>query len=294
MDQKDIIDDIQKDIIDDIQKDIIDDIFNIFDITPDIMYDNLNFPKDIFEDHCEKSQLMCECPICFEPIGDKNNITTECGHKFHANCLMTNISCNGFSCPCCRAVMIEKEQNNEYGDEDGYEDDENTSSEYSDESQDTSSEYSYESQDAFSRPIRGSHVVPHGTDMLRGFRLFTNLIENEVPDPIDVREELQNLEDRLLPTNEYIKEKLLEKGITTDQLIATLLKYTHIDKYYYDDSNVAICKFVIDKFFEILSDYDAEEELHPNVTVRTRQNANKDLDDIRIDLDTLFSEVDNA
>jgi len=283
----------KKDIIDDIQKDIIDDIFNIFDIIPD----DLNFPEDIFEDHCEKSQVICECPICFEPIGDKNNITTECGHKFHANCLMTNISCNGFSCPCCRTVMIEKEKNNEDGDEDGYEDDvddvddEDTSSEYSDESQDTSSEYS---DDAFSRPIRRSHVEPDGTDMLRGFRLFTNLIENEVPDPIDVREELQNLDSRLLPSNEYIKEKLLEDGITTDQLIATLLKFTHIDKYYYNDSNAAICKFVTDKFFEILSDYDPEEELHPNVTVRTRQNGNKDLDDIRIDLDTLFSEVDNA
>ena len=285
----------QKDIIDDIQKDIIDDIFNIFDIIPD----DLNFPEDIFEDHCEKSQVICECPICFEPIGDKNNITTECGHKFHANCLMTNISCNGFSCPCCRTVMIEKEQNehedeHEDGYEDGYEDDENTSSEYSDESQDTSSEYSDESQDAFSRPIRGSNIEPHGTDMLRGFRLFTNLIENEVPDPIDVREEFQNLDSRLLPSNEYIKEKLLEEGITTDQLIATLLKFTHIDKYYYNDSNAAIYKFVTDKFFEILSDYDAEEELHPNVTVRTRQNGNKDLDDIRIDLDTLFSEVDNV
>ena len=56
------------------------------------------------------TQEVCQCPICFDTISDKkNNITTECGHKFHASCLMTNVIRNGFNCPCCRAVMATPE-----------------------------------------------------------------------------------------------------------------------------------------------------------------------------------------
>ena len=47
-----------------------------------------------------------ECPICMDIIGDNNCLTTECGHKFHTNCMFSNINHNGFICPCCRAQMI--------------------------------------------------------------------------------------------------------------------------------------------------------------------------------------------
>lgn len=51
-----------------------------------------------------------ECPICYDEIETtKNCITTECGHKFHAKCLMKNAHINGFSCPSCRAQMVEVE-----------------------------------------------------------------------------------------------------------------------------------------------------------------------------------------
>lgn len=65
-----------------------------------------------------------DCPICMEVIGETNNITTECGHCFHASCIMTNVSRNGFSCPCCRAQMAEEE---EYDEEDDYDDEEDDS-----------------------------------------------------------------------------------------------------------------------------------------------------------------------
>ena len=49
---------------------------------------------------------MSECPICFEVMkNDSNNIKTECGHEFHSNCFLTNVSHNGFSCPCCRKEL---------------------------------------------------------------------------------------------------------------------------------------------------------------------------------------------
>jgi len=54
---------------------------------------------------------MCEteCPICMEIIDlCKNCATTECGHKFHSNCLMKSIAFNGFGCPYCRFEMVEE------------------------------------------------------------------------------------------------------------------------------------------------------------------------------------------
>ena len=51
-----------------------------------------------------------ECPICYDPIEQTRNcITTECGHQFHAACLMKNACINGFSCPSCRAQMVDKD-----------------------------------------------------------------------------------------------------------------------------------------------------------------------------------------
>jgi hypothetical protein len=69
-----------------------------------------------------------ECPICMEGIdATKNCLTTECGHRFHTSCLMTNVATNGFGCPNCRATMAVAKQY-QYGDENDeivWEDDEN-------------------------------------------------------------------------------------------------------------------------------------------------------------------------
>lgn len=45
-----------------------------------------------------------ECPICLEPIGDKNVMTTDCGHTFHASCMIKNLRVSG-NCPMCRNVL---------------------------------------------------------------------------------------------------------------------------------------------------------------------------------------------
>jgi len=51
---------------------------------------------------------MSDCPICYELVSTKRNfITTECGHSFHANCLMKHTSMNGYGCPCCRTQMVD-------------------------------------------------------------------------------------------------------------------------------------------------------------------------------------------
>jgi hypothetical protein len=119
------------------------------------------------------NEEQVECPICFDAIGEKNNITTECGHKFHASCLMTNISRNGFGCPCCRAVMAESESQS---------DDDDEGSEYDDDDDDDET-------------LLDDSLEPFSEDSLRGLRLLTNLLEGEQHDQADVVAEYQYNEE---------------------------------------------------------------------------------------------------
>lgn len=54
-----------------------------------------------------------ECAICLECINPgKNCCVTDCGHKFHTNCLLKNCEKNNFNCPMCRHTMVESNNNN--------------------------------------------------------------------------------------------------------------------------------------------------------------------------------------
>jgi len=55
---------------------------------------------------------LVECCICYETIGDKNNCVTPCGHKFCFVCLTKSLA-NNNTCPCCREVLVEVEQDHE-------------------------------------------------------------------------------------------------------------------------------------------------------------------------------------
>jgi hypothetical protein len=104
------------------------------------------------------TEMAVVCPICLENIsGSKNMVITECGHSFHCNCLMTNVSHNGFKCPYCRTKMCENDDSEE-------EDSEST---------ETDSVYTEIYED----------------DMLRGLRLFNNIINGEEHTEEDISEE---------------------------------------------------------------------------------------------------------
>jgi hypothetical protein len=73
-----------------------------------------------------------DCPICFDDIdANKNCVITECGHKFHASCLLRSIAHSNFDCPCCRFELTERpeESDDEYDDDDEEEDDDEISNE---------------------------------------------------------------------------------------------------------------------------------------------------------------------
>lgn len=65
----------------------------------------------------------------------KNCVTTECGHQFHAKCLMQNVAHNGFDCPYCRTTMADEVSEHDDDDDDSIftdDEDEEVSELYSD------------------------------------------------------------------------------------------------------------------------------------------------------------------
>lgn len=147
-----------------------------------------------------------ECPICMDDIEvNKNCVTTECGHCFHASCLMRNVAHNGFGCPYCRAIMAEEPVE---------EDEEDEWSEISNEETDDEEEY-----------------------ILRGFRLFFNNVSGMEHDEDDVEDEIEDEEAIDLeqqqqreqeqvprPSARFIADKLVEEGITMETIVKALLK----------------------------------------------------------------------
>lgn len=139
-----------------------------------------------------------ECPICMDPIeGNKNCVTTECGHTFHANCLMTSVAHNGFGCPYCRTSMAQVPENEDEDDED---------------------DEAYDEEEV------------HEYDALRGFRFFMNNLVGEEHDEQDIEEEdvyIQYQEnaqpEEPIPTASFIAQKLIQQGVTMEDIVKTLL-----------------------------------------------------------------------
>ena len=142
-----------------------------------------------------------ECPICMDPIeGAKNCVTTECGHTFHANCLMTSIVHNGFGCPYCRTAMAKVPEEEDDDDDDDFEGDNNG-------------------------------IIDD--DALRGFRFFMSSLSNEAHEEQDIAEEDDYVEHENnpepeepgepIPTASFIAQKLTQQGITMEDLVKALL-----------------------------------------------------------------------
>ena len=138
--------------------------------------------------------------------GTTNIVTTECGHCFHTNCLMTSVAHNGFGCPYCRAQMAAAPAEEE-------------------ESEDGDSEWnSYEEDEEL-----------YGDHSLRGARwLFQRANGEEVDDEEDL-EDARDDEDMdiiVKPTVEFLTRKLVSQGITMENMVQALL----IDHDEYDVS----------------------------------------------------------
>ena len=181
-----------------------------------------------------KMSSQTECPICMEEIVlTKNCVTTECGHCFHTNCLMTSVAHNGFACPYCRAAMAQAVND----DDDEYAEDE-----------DDDSLYDFEDNE----------------DALRGFRFFFNNINSEEPEEADVAaEDVMNAyqqelveQQRAIPSIAIVTQKLVEQGVTIEQLVKSLL-LDH-EEYESDDSLERTDDELFGKVRMIISNYTPE------------------------------------
>jgi hypothetical protein len=147
-----------------------------------------------------------DCPICMDCIEtSKNCVTTECGHCFHASCLMKSVAHNGFGCPYCRTAMAEEPDD----DDDDEEEEEDEEEEMFDE------------------------------NALRGFRFFWNILNGEEHDEDDDADEQQLEEwadmasrqesetDENVPTTDFVAQKLRQQGVTYEQLVSMICFQDH-------------------------------------------------------------------
>ena len=177
-----------------------------------------------------------ECPICMECILDtKNKVTTECGHCFHTNCLMTSVAHNGFGCPYCRTAMAEAVDDDS---DDGFDD----------------------SDWAITNPEEEDD-----DRALRGFRFMFNGLSGEPNDPEDNLEEDEDDEEEAAdddeddvdtPSPDYITQKLVEQGVTMSHLVKVMLS-AH-EEYANEESFDRIDDELYGKLRIIISNYQPE------------------------------------
>ena len=167
-----------------------------------------------------------ECPICMEIIDlCKNCATTECGHKFHSNCLMKSIAFNGFGCPYCRFEMVEE-------------------IDYSEDEYDEEGEEGEE----------GEAEAEQGED-------DDNDDDNDDEDDEDYEGQHDENENQPLPSFELIQKKFIDKGITYESLVKTIMFNSMI---YHKNDNIEEYRkyniFMEELFFDIVTKYQPEQE----------------------------------
>jgi hypothetical protein len=155
-----------------------------------------------------------DCPICMESFcEEKNTLITECGHKFHTNCMMQNVAHNGFGCPYCRTEMVKNTTNIIEDDED-----EEADSDY-----DPMNDAMIMEEDEYEDMDLTNYV-------LSGFRWFMLRVHGEELDNDeygDFEEETDaNEEDEEETINidtAYVTNQMVSKGINMEDLVKVML-----------------------------------------------------------------------
>ena len=165
------------------------------------------------------NQQLNECPICLDNVEEFcNKVITECGHIFHCSCLMKNVNHNGFKCPCCRSKMADE----------------------SDETDESDDEYEED-------------IIEFDENVLTSFRMFHQQINGEdleeEPEEIEEVEEVEEPEEPK-PDATYVSQKLIECGITFEDLVKNILYQEHNNDDYERRSAEVYGKFrsVISQF----------------------------------------------
>ena len=221
-----------------------------------------------------------ECPICMDDIiGLNNRVTTECGHAFHCSCLMQNAAHNGFGCPYCRTTMAEIPDDSDldsddsitissfYNDEEDEfltsfrmfhqqlngqeveeEDSDSDSTDWSDEDSDEEEGGLEEGLEIIGQPVveggleeRDQPVVERGQPVVEG-----------TPPVVDA-------------DSAHITQKLMERGITFEDLVKTILFHEHdnyLNRYSHHERRSSE---IYGQFKAVMSRFRNEQTRRPNL-----------------------------
>ena len=183
--------------------------------------------------------VCVECPICMDAIDvTKNCVVTECGHHFHAKCLMQNVAHNGFDCPYCRAAMAEEvDDDDSEGESFVSEDEEEVSEVFSD------------------RALFGMRQL---------FRMNSSSGEEEQDEDEEEDEEDYEEEEeeprRELPFETFV-QKFQQANITYEQLVKVLVIDNHMQYNLNRDEDRMMRRFynMLDNFIEELDNDNVDE-----------------------------------
>ena len=144
------------------------------------------------------------CSICLNSIDDTTNniIKTECNHIFHSSCFLQNVAFNGFDCPNCRNVLANKPNSSEQ-DDDEQDDDEQDEDEDEDEHNEDELYILNGSRWLFMR-AEGEEIDINDDDD------YSDYIREPRPETLNIS------------INE-IAEKMIQRGVTYNQLLALLV-----------------------------------------------------------------------
>ena len=174
------------------------------------------------------------CPICLMDLrvenkkNSNNMVTTECGHTFHTNCLMSSVAHGGFKCPCCRAVMVDVPEEDE-------------------------TEVATDSEWEWSSDIEISDN--YSLQSMRWMYQREAGEELEAEDPEDAEEEYQ------IPSVDYITVALTNQGVTMNDLVKCILME---HEEYEDDQDIdEMNDILFGKIRMIVSNYPNVVEMAP-------------------------------
>ena len=212
-------------------------------------------------------------------IGLNNRVTTECGHAFHCSCLMQNAAHNGFGCPYCRTTMAEIPDDSDsdsddsitissfYNDEEDEfltsfrmfhqqlngqeveeEDSDSDSTDWSDEDSDEEEGGLEEGLEIIGQPVveggleeRDQPVVERGQPVVEG-----------TPPVVDA-------------DSAHITQKLMERGITFEDLVKTILFHEHdnyLNRYSHHERRSSE---IYGQFKAVMSRFRNEQTRRPNL-----------------------------
>jgi len=216
-----------------------------------------------------------ECPICMDDIiGLSNRVTTECGHTFHCSCLMQNAAHNGFGCPYCRTTMAE------IPDDSDSDSDDDSDGFYNDEEDEFLTSFRM-----FHQQLNGQEVeeeVDSDTDSVDSADSADSADSVDWSD-VDSDEEEEELVEGVIEEGRFIEggvlgappvvdadsahitQKLMERGITFEDLVKTILFHEHdnyADRYAHHERRSSE---IYGQFKAVMSRFRNEQTRRPNL-----------------------------